>query len=110
MYPRTVLRSSPTRRAIAVTVTPCRCSSRIMTISPSRTNDAPLVQKRGHHRSSVTDRLPDASETASAVSSPGEFSTGTSGDYSAGTHTQLAGAAILAHPLGRGPGLTIVVG
>src|SRR5215213_301788 len=78
---RTVLRSSPTRRAIAEMLTPCRCSSRIMTISPSRTNDAsPEAEKRtssliGTGCSRGTSRL-----TPSAA--PGEFSTGASGDYS----------------------------
>ena len=32
----TVLRSNPVRRAIVDTLAPCQCSSRIMTISPSR--------------------------------------------------------------------------
>src|ERR1700731_3916240 len=51
MYRRTVLRSRSTRRAIAETPTPWRCSSRIMTISPSRTNDASPKAEKGHHRS-----------------------------------------------------------
>src|SRR5271165_6487503 len=86
MYRRTVLRSSSTRRAMAETLTPWRCSSRIMTISPSRTNDASPEAERGHHRSS-----PPATAQgleAHAVSPTGEFSTGTSGDYSAGTHSR----------------------
>src|SRR5262249_3112469 len=45
MYLCTVLRSSPTCRAIADTLTPCRCNSRIIAISPSLTNDAPLCLK-----------------------------------------------------------------
>src|ERR1051325_6786759 len=46
MYLCTVLRSSPTCRAIADTLTPCRCNSRIIAISPSLTNDASLCVKR----------------------------------------------------------------
>ena len=60
MYLRTVLRSSPTRRAMADTLTPCRCSSRIMTTSPSLTNDAPLRMERHHHRPETADRSPQA--------------------------------------------------
>src|SRR5215471_18546005 len=45
MYLCTVLRSSPTCRAIADTLTPCRCNSRIIAISRSLTNDAPLCVK-----------------------------------------------------------------
>src|SRR5436190_23688395 len=37
MYLRTVLGSRPVRRAIAVIVSPCRCNSRIIISSPSRT-------------------------------------------------------------------------
>src|SRR5438067_10266013 len=37
MYLRTVLGSRPVRRAIAVTDSPCRCSSRIIISSPSWT-------------------------------------------------------------------------
>src|SRR3954447_21917614 len=46
----------------------------------------PPKQKRGHHRSSAPAACQDPD--AQAVSPPGEFSTGTSGDYSAGTHTK----------------------
>jgi Bacterial regulatory proteins, tetR family len=56
-----------------------------MTISPSRTNDAPLRNRKGdiiaHQR-----RLLARILRPQTVSEPGEFSTGTSGDYSAGTH------------------------
>ena len=45
MYLCTVLRSSPTWRAIAETLTPCRCNSRIITTSPSPTNDGPSAWK-----------------------------------------------------------------
>src|SRR3954452_3722636 len=86
MYRRTVLRASPTRRAIAQTVTPCRCSSRIITISPSRTNDAPLCEKGtiiAHRGRSPPRGLPGQLR----LSSPGKNSTGTFGEYSAGTHT-----------------------
>src|ERR1700746_695071 len=85
MYLRTVLRSSPTRRAMAEMLTPSRCSSRIITISPSRTNDEPPKKPtRGHHR--VSKPVACQGSQAHAVRPPGEFSTGTSGDYSAGTH------------------------
>src|SRR4051812_29058084 len=40
MYLRTVLRSTPTRSAIAVTVRPCRYRSKITTTSPSLTTTA----------------------------------------------------------------------
>ena len=60
MYLCTVLRSSPTWRAIADTLPPCRCNSRIITISPSPTNDAPLRMERHHHRPPATDSLPQA--------------------------------------------------
>ena len=87
MYLRTVLRSSPTRRAIAETLTPCRCSSRIMTTSPSRTNDAPLVRKKGHHRSSVTDRLPEASGRLGRQLTWGIFNRHIWGLFSRHSHT-----------------------
>src|SRR6478735_1795175 len=45
MYLCTVFRSSPTWRAIADTLKPCRCNSRIITTSPSPTNDAPPAWK-----------------------------------------------------------------
>jgi hypothetical protein len=38
----------------------CRCNSRIITISPSPTKDAPLRTERHHHRPEATDRLPQA--------------------------------------------------
>jgi hypothetical protein len=56
-----------------------------MTISPSRTNDASPKAEKGHHRSLELATRQDPE--ARAVSQPGEFSTGTSGDYSAGTHS-----------------------
>ena len=40
MYLRTVLRSRPSWRAIAVGLSPCRCNSRIITSSPSRTTES----------------------------------------------------------------------
>src|SRR5690349_25089927 len=46
MYLCTVLRSIPTCRAIADTLTPCRCNSRIIAIPPSLTNDASPCVKR----------------------------------------------------------------
>src|SRR5271168_4171997 len=46
MYLRTVLRSMPSRRAMAVGLSPCRCRSRIMTTSPKRTT-TPLPQTLG---------------------------------------------------------------
>jgi long-chain acyl-CoA synthetase len=50
---------------------------------PKSNHDA-SPKKRGHHRSSAPAVRQDPE--AQAVSTPGEFSTGTSGDYSAGTH------------------------
>jgi hypothetical protein len=69
----TVLRSSPTWRAIAETLTPCRCNSRIITTSPSPTNGGPYALKApssvqcSRPQCSGSDRLPQA-----PLSSPGE--------------------------------------
>src|SRR3954467_3229904 len=40
MYLRTVLRALPSWRAMALGLSPCRCSSMIMTSSPSRTTES----------------------------------------------------------------------
>jgi hypothetical protein len=61
-----------------------------MTISPSRTNDASPKAERDiiAHECRPLARI----LKAQAVSQTGEFSTGTSGDYSAGIHMRLRSA------------------
>src|SRR6476620_9688296 len=82
MYLCTVLRSSPTWRAIAETLTPCRCNSRIITTSPSPTNDGPSAWKGAIISPNAADPWPQA-----PLSSPGENSIGTFGEYPLGAHT-----------------------
>ena len=60
---RTVLRSNPVRRAMAETPAPCRCRSRIMTISPSRVTRSP-PSLRGKHRPQSADRPPQGGATS----------------------------------------------
>jgi hypothetical protein len=81
---RTVLRSNPVRLAMAETPAPCRCRSRIMTISPSRVTRSP-PSLRGKHRPQSADRSPRGRRRY--VSPPGEFSIGTFGEFSSGADT-----------------------
>ena len=86
---RTVLRSSPTLRAMAETDSPCRFKSWIKTISPSVTTCSPppfdgntvgleaAISIRGH---ACPRMLSFVALTA------GEFSFGTSGENTIGTH------------------------
>src|SRR5689334_16514342 len=97
MYRRTVLRSSPTLRAIAETVTPCRCRSRIMTTSPSRTNDAPLCEK-GPSSLIGTDRLPGPPWTAQAPLTWGKFNRHIWGVFSRHSQIDVFAGLNVGHP------------
>src|SRR3954466_8155020 len=48
MYRRTVLRSIPSWRPMAVRLSPCRCSSMIMTSSPTPTTAVAPVRQEQH--------------------------------------------------------------
>src|SRR5947209_3101908 len=61
---------------------PCRCRSRIMTMSPSRTTGCPPPEREA---SAIKRRLPDLA--AYAVRQTGEFSIGTFGEFSLGSYT-----------------------
>src|SRR6476659_730521 len=74
MYLCTVLRSSPIWRAIAETLTPCRCNSRIITTSPSPTNDGPSAWKGAIISPNAADPWPQAP-------------LGSFGEYPLGAHT-----------------------
>jgi hypothetical protein len=70
-------------RCLAETLAPCRYGSRIITISPSLTND--LSPMRTAPSLVITaDCQPQLS--GASVSSPGENSIGTFGEYTAGAH------------------------
>ena len=85
MYLRTVLRSTPVRLAMADTGRPWRCSSRIMTTSPSRTTSAASTKE-----AIITPAA--ARHTGRAVArQSGEISTGTFGENSPGSDTSLIG-------------------
>src|SRR5208282_755538 len=76
---RTVLRSNPVRRAIVDTLAPCRCRSRIMTISPSRITGSPLPEGKA----SATQRRPTAPDRRPTSGRLGNFQSALLGSFAA---------------------------
>src|ERR1700761_4195037 len=70
MYLRTVLRSIPSRAAMAEILSPCRCNSRIVITSPSSTTDTPATDPKGDM---VGDRQDGAASAAPADKNLGKF-------------------------------------
>src|SRR5271155_4212279 len=67
---RTGLRAHPARRAIADTLAPCRCRSRIMTISPGRITGSPLPEGKAlatQRRPTAPDRRPTSGNFQAAL-------------------------------------------
>src|ERR1700754_399100 len=70
MYLRTVLRSIPSRAAMAEILSPCRCNSRIVITSPSSTTDTPATDPKGDM---VGDRQDGAASAAPSDKKLGKF-------------------------------------
>src|ERR1700760_5023840 len=70
MYLRTVLRSIPSRAAMAEILSPCRCNSRIVIPSPSSTTDTPATDPKGDM---VGDRQDGAASAAPSDKNLGKF-------------------------------------
>src|SRR5664280_476000 len=78
---RTVLRSSPVRRAIADMPAPCRCKSRIVTISPSWTTKLSPRRREQLDHQTPTDPIPPRQPSSSQLSKLGNFQSALLGSF-----------------------------
>ena len=81
MYLRIVFRSTPVCLAIADTDSPCRCISKIMTISPSLITAIPLSTIESSIGDDAPPVLRGAPRRTGGNAKTGEDSNGTYGEY-----------------------------
>ena len=103
MYLHTVLRSMPSCRAMAVGLSPCRCSSMIMTSSPSRTTESPPPAREAASANASRDPRRASPAKNPETKRSGEFSRPTFGENSSASDTAHRqgpdrGAAVRAPP------------